>query len=106
MPSTTILLALALAVVHSEEHSPTAFSCATDLDCNLNGICSPSTGACACDAAWDGPSCGILALLPSTPGDGDCDASLNGTATGYTTTWGGHPMQDAAGAWHIHNAEM
>jgi hypothetical protein len=70
----------------------------------LNGVCV--AGACKCDAAWHGPSCELLSLLPSAPGDGTCDPSLNGTATGFTTTWGGHPMQDADGSWHLQVAEM
>ena len=53
------------------------FSCVSDLGCSLNGICV--AGVCACDAAWHGPSCELLSLLPSAPGDGTCDPSLNGT---------------------------
>ena len=79
-------------------------TCVTDLDCSLNGLCTD--GICACDPAWAGAACDTLQLLPSTPGDGTCDPSLNGTATGFTTTWGGIPMEDAVGAWHLHVAEM
>ena len=79
-------------------------SCISDTDCSLNGVCHDSV--CLCDSAWIGTACETLALLPSHPGDGTCDPSLNGTATGYTTTWGGHPIQDQDGAWHMHNAEM
>lgn len=80
-------------------------ACVTDIDCSLNGACISST--CSCDAAWTGASCELLNLLPSTPGDGTCDPSLNGTATGFTTTWGGHPMQDVDdGSWHLLAAEM
>lgn len=80
--------------------------CATDLDCSLNGECS-ATGTCACDAAWSGPTCSILNLLPSAPGDGTCDPTLNGTARGYSTTWGGRPLLEAAtGTWILHAAEM
>jgi len=81
-----------------------AAPCATDLDCSLNGVCRGAS--CACDAAWGGADCGTLALLPSTPGDGTCDPSLNGTAVGFSTTWGGHPLVDDAGVWHAHVAEM
>ena len=77
-------LLLALAPLHA---------CLSDLDCHLNGVCdlAPGVGRCVCDAAWRGESCAELALLPSTPGDGTCDASRNGTARGFTTTWGGVP---------------
>lgn len=81
-----------------------ATSCVSDLNCSLNGACV--AGACVCDDAWEGPSCELLSLLPSAPGDGTCDPSLNGTATGYTSTWGGHPMQDGDGSWHLLAAEM
>ena len=30
------------------------YSCQSDLDCSLNGICSINTGNCSCDAAWNG----------------------------------------------------
>ena len=40
-------------------------------------------------------------------GDGTCDPSLNGTARGWSTTWGGRPIQDpSTGDWHYHVAEM
>ena len=81
-----------------------ARACTTDLDCSLNGLCV--SGSCACDAAWLGADCSTLALLPSARGDGDCDPSLNGTAVGYTTTWGGHPVVGDDGVWHAHVAEM
>lgn len=81
--------------------------CATDLDCNLNGVCNPDSGACTCDSGWTGPSCALLALYPSKPGDGTCDPSRNGTAVGFATTWGGVPMQDPTTLrWHVHVAEM
>lgn len=100
---TTHISLLLLAI--SSASSLSSSGCASDLDCSLNGVCG-ADGACACDAAWAGAACDTLQLLPSTPGDGTCDPSLNGTATGYTTTWGGHPMVDAQGAWHLHVAEM
>jgi hypothetical protein len=85
----------------------TAGTCATDIDCNLNGLCNATAGTCACDAAWGGATCDTLNLLPAVRGQGNCDPSLNGTATGYTTTWGGLPQRDAAtGTWHLHVAEM
>jgi predicted amidohydrolase len=45
--------------------------CKSDLDCELNGICSTNAvgaaGArrCECDAGWYGPTCGRLDLLPA-----------------------------------------
>lgn len=84
-----------------------AMSCATDLDCNLNGVCNSTTHACMCDAAWIGATCERLVFRAAAPGAGTCDPSRNGTAVGYTTTWGGLPQLDAAkGLWHLHVAEM
>jgi hypothetical protein len=40
-------------------------ACQTDLDCSLAGTCSASSGTCACDAAWTGPACERLHLLPA-----------------------------------------
>ena len=34
--------------------------CTDDLDCSLNGVCSPSTAVCVCDRPWAGASCGRL----------------------------------------------
>lgn len=96
------LLAIAAAVAAVSAESPT--TCETASECSLNGECV--SGECVCDAAWSGPACSILQLLPSVRGAGTCDPSLNGTATGYTTTWGGHPVQDSGGLWHLHAAEM
>lgn len=36
-----------------------ATSCASDIDCSLNGLCNPS-GKCVCDKPWQGPSCGVM----------------------------------------------
>jgi hypothetical protein len=58
-----------------------AAACASDLDCSLNGVCStlsalsrstpststPTTGTCACDPPWTGPSCSRLAYAATTP---------------------------------------
>merc|ERR1719265_2110493 len=40
-----------------------AASCTTDEDCSLAGVCSES-GICECDAAFTGPTCAELNLLP------------------------------------------
>ena len=75
--------------------------CSTDLDCSLNGACDVATGQCLCDAAWGGPCCTSLALLPVAP-----------SATGYlhslTSTWGGNIIvdDDAEAEAHMWIAEM
>ena len=55
--------------------SGVAVPCTSDLDCSLNGICRTGlnrTGSgpalpasCSCDAAWAGPKCETLSLLPT-----------------------------------------
>ncbi len=37
-------------------------ACRSELDCNLNGVCSG--GRCLCDAPWAGPVCGRLNFAP------------------------------------------
>jgi hypothetical protein len=81
--------------------------CTDDKGCNLNGVCDKSTGRCTCDRGWRGENCELMSLLPPKRGDGTCDPSLNGTARGWSTTWGGRPIQDSTtGFWHYHVAEM
>jgi hypothetical protein len=81
--------------------------CTDDGGCNLNGVCARATGRCVCDRGWRGENCELMALAPPARGQGTCDPSLNGTATGWTTTWGGRPIQDSvSGDWHYHIAEM
>ena len=43
-------------------------TCATDLDCSLNGVCTAVHGnakICLCDPAWAGSQCGDLSFAPS-----------------------------------------
>lgn len=59
-----------------------ALACSTDADCALNGACV--SGACACDRAWTGPSCGSLSI--------DSGRAMYGSgATKDTSSWGGGP---------------
>ena len=59
------------------QHIDTQAGCAVDEDCELNGECDTSSGACRCDAQWFGPSCGQLRLLPTTR-----DSGYRGGGTG------------------------
>ena len=61
-------------------------NCTTDSDCSLNGICTPATGRCACDAEWLGPKCETLNLLPTIP--------ENGFQPVNSSSWGGSLILD------------
>jgi hypothetical protein len=75
-------------------------ACASDLDCSLAGTCSG--GRCDCDAAWTGPTCEQLHLLPA-------HRSAFDPAGGHPTqlpsdrpfTWGGSIIKDDAGLYHL-----
>lgn len=56
----TLPRALVLALLASPLAA--AATCASSDDCNLNGICA--SGACVCDRAWTGDTCGLLDVLP------------------------------------------
>ena len=60
-----------------------AAACQSDLDCSLNGLCR--SGACDCDAAWEGLQCERFATLPTPAGMDIKEANV--------TTWGGGPLQ-------------
>jgi hypothetical protein len=79
--------------------------CANDADCSLSGVCG-AEGACMCDAAWTGPRCGTLALLPvdaTAPGLRERDAATGANVS----TWGAPALRDeTTGAWHAWASEM
>ena len=51
---------------------------------SLNGVCS--SGSCACDKPWGGPSCGVLTYAPTTPISGKDLFPINRTSH---NTWNG-----------------
>jgi len=68
--------------------------CSTELDCQLNGICSD--GKCVCDAAWSGsPNCSKLALLAAKFRNG------YGYLNSSTSSWGGGVIYDAESATYV-----
>ena len=67
-------------------------ACSTDYDCSLGGECVAS--ACVCDAWWTGSTCALLNLAPADPASSGLDAP------GYYS-WGGHPLQDENGTYHL-----
>jgi hypothetical protein len=99
LPALASLAVLAPASASRLVDVPCPAACTTDLDCSLNGVCGAG-GVCACDAAWTGPCCTALSLLPVSP-----------TNSSYrhpsTSTWGGNILVDAAsGTAHMWIAEM
>ena len=78
--------------------------CADELDCGLNGACDATTGACACEAPWTGPSCSVLDLAPVVPATG---LHAFDQVTGVpTATWGGSVVGDDEGGYLMFAAEM
>jgi hypothetical protein len=76
-------------------------TCASALDCSLNGACTAS-GACACDAGWTGHCCGQLNLVPM-----DYPRTSGGYSHPNTSTWGGNILLNAtSGDYHMWVAEM
>jgi hypothetical protein len=74
-----------------------AASCASDLDCSLNGRCMG--GACDCDAAWEGAQCERFSWLP-TPAGADLKEP-------NVTTWGAGTLgRRVGGLLHMYAAEM
>lgn len=63
--------------------------CQSDLECSLLGHCAD--GVCQCDQGWTGPDCGQADLMPWN-------------YTGYleATSWGGRPVLDNNGTWHLY----
>ena len=69
-----------------------AAACTTPLDCSLNGLCSD--GVCVCDAGWSGSACGNLTLAETDP-------TLGHAWDSGSSSWGGLPLRDDNGTWHL-----
>ena len=80
----------------TERHS----ACLDDLGCQLNGRCIE--GRCFCDAGWRGYSCGELALGRSMV----VVRYKDSPAAGGAWTWGGSPIVDDKGLWHLFFSAM
>lgn len=74
-----------------------AQACQSDLDCNLNGVCTEE-GICRCDVAWRGtPTCSQLQLLPTS--------IKSGCRPLHRSSWGGSAFYHD-GLCHLFPAEM
>ena len=74
-----------------------ATSCETEIDCQLNGVCSQ--GSCICDSGWRGEKCEELDLLP-------VDSMTPAYGGNGTTSWGGSVVKSSNGSFHMFVAEM
>eukprot|EP00729_Bicosta_minor_P020910 gene20910-19889_t len=74
------------------------WKCTSDASCQLNGVCNKGSGRCDCEPQWTGTNCSALNL-------GQSFRAYTGRED-KTTTWGGHPVQDDDGTWHMYVAEM
>ena len=89
--------------------------CSSNLDCSLNGVCSPASAACVCDAPWkDSPqeACSVLDVLPHpddyVPAYGGGPARRS-TAWGRQsiTSWGGNILRGGGdGKYHLYVSTM
>ena len=67
-------------------------ACATAWDCSLGGVCAAQ--ACVCDIWFTGATCAQLNLQPADP-------AACGLVSPSYLSWGGHPLRDAAGTYHL-----
>jgi len=80
------------------------FSCETDFDCLLNGICANKV--CECNKPWNGDDCGVLNIIPRDPNyipayGYDAKSPIPNT----TTSWGGNIIE-SNGVYHLFVSEM
>lgn len=73
----------------------------SNLCCSLNGIYSPDSGGCLCQAPWSGTNCSTLNFLPAKHFPQGYGTEPN------STTWGGNILYSGLdGLYHLFVAEM
>lgn len=72
--------------------------CNSTADCALRGACE--AGLCRCEAAWTGPNCLQLNLLP---GDATGIAAWHRNTS---SSWGGSVVGPVGGKYHMFAADM
>ncbi|KAK7908881.1 hypothetical protein PG985_016184 [Apiospora marii] len=81
----------------SQALASTAYQCASDDNCSLNGICLPH-GRCHCDPGWTSHDCNQLDLQPATrwTGYNHTNVTLPGhySTKGGNSSWGGQIVRD------------
>jgi hypothetical protein len=94
----TVLFALALftgnrVLAQAPDVPHGGGACTNDWDCSLGGICA-SNYFCECDIWFTGSTCAQLNLVPADP-------DAHGIDTPGYFSWGGHPLQDENGTYHL-----
>ena len=107
----------------SASASAPPFACTSSTDCSLNGLCGADR-RCACDAAWRGAHCDVLAFAPAhrgagyrrvdttntsspTPTAAAATASTTSTTAVNTSSWGASVLySDSDKRWHMWVAEI
>ena len=82
---------------------PTPWSCHTDDDCSLNGVCSG--GTCACDKPWGGVDCALLQFDPAPVTECGKGCIYHGGASA-NTSWGGSILRGDDSKYYMAVAEM
>ena len=70
---------------------PSEMKSSNENDCSLNG--DLHNGQCVCDAAWDGPECEFLRLLPANPYAGLQLHRQHPNNNGLYSSWGGSVIE-------------
>jgi len=90
----TIVSSLALLAIVATPSE----GCATDDDCNLNGICLGTEQKCLCDAGWRAEDCSELDLYPAARWSGYNHTNATGPdfykEGAGNSSWGGHIIRD------------
>ena len=73
-------------------------ACSTDWDCSLGGTCASQK--CVCDAWFTGEQCSLLNLQPAE------SLTSQGLQVPDYHSWGGHPLLDANGTYHLFTSFM
>lgn len=81
-------------------HADVQLACLSDWECSLNGDCTD--GVCVCDPAFRGSTCAQLNFKPMTSEAAERGAYRHGSAT----SWGGIPIRDAQGIYHLYVSEI
>ena len=96
-----VIPAMAVAVFDPRQLPKGGAACSTDADCSLTGSCTAAK--CRCDAAWTGPACEQLHLLPARrtalyPAGGHATE----LPSNRSFPWGGSVVKDdATGLYHL-----